>query len=283
MPALKRYLSFRKDSFDKERRQTLLLFFWFFLPFLFFSCIGKKLVPYILPLLAPLAVIIARLWNEAMDKPRILATKIFAVSFYIFLLSLGLLCLGMIGFLILGFDYKLGVEATRPNIIAMIATLAVAIIVSISFFRSKKPAKLFWTITLSSALFFLATIDLMPKIETATSKSIKNLALKIKEDLRPEDKVVNYRCFLKSLPFYLARRTIVVERQRNIAYEESPKQWQDYLLEDKEELYRLLSRTDFKVYCITYTWEFEKIKEEYPKRLYFLGKARKYVLFANKK
>ena len=283
VPALKRYLSFRKTSFDKERAQTLLLFFWFLLPFIFFSCIGKKLAPYILPLLAPLAIIIARLWNEAMDNPRILATKIFAISFYIFLLCLGLLSAGMIAFLLLGFDYKLGIETARPNIIAMSIILAAGMLASLSFFRSKKALRLFWTIALTSVFFFFATIDLLPKIEVNTGRSLKALALKIKEDLRPEDKVVNYRCFLKGLPFYVERRTITVERERNLAYEENPQQAQEYLLKDKTDLYKLLSTKDFKVYCITYTWEFKKIKEEYPQPLYLLGKAGKYMLFANKK
>ncbi|MCQ9208090.1 MAG: hypothetical protein NG712_01775, partial [Omnitrophica bacterium] len=62
-----------------------------------------------------------------------------------------------------------------------------------------------------------------------------------------------------------------------------PKAWQDYLLKDKKELYKLLSNKKFKTYCITYTWEFEKIEKEYPRPLFVLGKAEKYVLFTNKR
>ncbi len=280
--ALKRYLSFRKASFDKDPAKILLLFLWFAVPFIFFSCIGKKLVPYILPLLAPLAIIIGRFWDEAMDNPKIFLSKIFSVSYYIFLLCLGIMLLGMIVFLALGFDSKLGIEAGRLNIIALSIILAGAIAISLRFFKSKKVARLFWTLAITSALFFLAVVDLLPKIEVNVSKSIKGLALTIKEGLRPEDKVVNYRCFLKGLPFYLGRRTIVVERERNINYEESPDSWRHYLLKDKSQLYKLLSAKDIKVYCITYTWEFEKIKKDNPAPLYFLDKAGKYVLFANK-
>ncbi len=278
-PALKRYLSFKRAAPDKESVKTLLLFFWFILPFIFFSCIGKKLVPYILPLLPALAIITARIWDELMDNPKILSTKFFAIFYYAFLSSLGILSIAMVVFLFLGFDNKLGVEAARPNIIAMCIISAGAIVVSLSSFKLKKVGRLFWTIAIISSLFFLTTIDLLAKIETTTGKSIKSLALKIKEDLRPEDKVVNYRCFLKGLPFYLSRRTVVVERQRHVAYEESPRQWQDYLLKDKKDLYRLLSANDFKVYCITYTWEFKKIEKESPVPLYLLGEAGKYVLF----
>ncbi|MCQ9208632.1 MAG: glycosyltransferase family 39 protein, partial [Omnitrophica bacterium] len=207
IPALKKNLTLRRASLDKEKSKVLFLFLWFILPFIFFSSIGKKLVPYILPLLVPLAIITARFWDQAMDKPKMLMNKVFALSYYLFLSVLGILSLGLITFLFLGFDYRLGVEAARPNIIAMAIIFVAAIAVSLPAFKAKKVTRLFWTITLGSLFFFLTAVDLMPKIEANTSKSIKALALKIKQDLKPQDKVVNYRCFLKGLPFYLERRT----------------------------------------------------------------------------
>lgn len=272
-PALKR----------SSLKRVLLLLLWLLIPFIFFSCIGKKLVPYILPLLPPLAIMTARIWDEAIDNPRLLANKIFAVSYYVFLCCLGIMLAAIITFLSLGFDAKLGIEAARLNIIALCIILAGGIAASLFAFKLKKVKALFWTIALTGSLFFLTTIDLLPKIETNIGKSLKGLALKIKEDLKPQDVVVNYRCFLKSLPFYLQRRTIVVERERNTAYEENSQHYQGYLLKDKEDLYNLLSAKEFKVFCITYTWEFEKISKEYPRPLYLLGQARKYVLFTNKK
>ena len=279
--ALKRKLSFKKAPLDEEHTKILLLFLWFILPFIFFSCIGKKLVPYILPLLPPLATITARFWDEIIDNPKMLAGKIFAVPYYIFLFCLGALFVSVMVFSTGGFDDQLKAQLAPVNIIALVAILAAAMIATFSLFKLKRGQALFCAITLTSALFFLAAIDILPKIEIYTSKSIRTLAMKINKDLRPEDKIVNYRCFLKSLPFYLGRRTIVVERERNLAYEES-QHWQDYLLKDKEDFYQLLSAKDFRVFCITYTWEFKKIREEYSRPLYFLGQAGKYVLFVNR-
>lgn len=273
VPAIKR-ASLRKNA---------LLLLWACLPFLFFSCIGKKLVPYILPLLPPLAIITGRLWDEAIENPRLLTNKIFTLSYYIFLSCMGILLTAMAVFLSLGFDYKYGFQAGRLNIIVLCIILAGGIAASLPFFKLKKVGWLFTTIALTSSLFLLTAIDFLPKIEVNIGKSLKRLALEIKEDLKPEDKVVTYRCFLKSLPFYLERRTIIVERERNIAYEENPQHYQGYLLKDKQDLYNLLSAKEFKVFCITYTWEFEKIGKEYAKPLYLLGRAGKYVLFTNKK
>lgn len=282
IPAIKKYLSFKRAPIETEGANMLLLFLWFFLPFLFFSCIGKKLIPYILPLLPPLAIMTARIWEGAFKNPKILSTKIFVISYHIFLLGLAIFLSLIIVFLSLDLDYKFGIAAGRPNIIVISVILACAIIASLFCFKLKNAEGLFWTIALSSSIFFLTAIDTLPKIETNIGKSIKNLALKIKEDLRAEDRVVNYRCFLKSLPFYLERRTIVIERQRNLSYEENPEKIQEYLLKDKTDLYKLLSIQDIKVYCITYSWEFKKIKKEYRGPLYLLDKAGKYVLFVNR-
>ncbi|MBN2097424.1 MAG: glycosyltransferase family 39 protein [Candidatus Omnitrophica bacterium] len=281
VPALKKYLSFKGGFTDQNAQHTLLLFLWFILPFIFFSCIGKKLVPYILPLLPALAIIVGRLWDELFNDLKILSEKVFAVSYYIFFSTLGILTVATIVFLTLGFVEKLNLQPIRANITAITIILIMGMSGSLFYFKLKKPRVLFLSIALAAMSFFLVTITVLPKIEASTSKSIKALALQIKQDLKPEDKVVNYRCFLKSLPFYLGRRTIVVERERNLAYEENPASARDYLLGDKQDLYRLLSQKQFKVYCITYTWEFEQIQQEYPKPIYLLGQAGKYRLFVN--
>jgi len=279
--ALKKNLVLKRTGLDSKQTKTLLLFFWFILPFVFFSCIGKKLIPYLLPLLPALAIITARFWEEVMDNAKMLTSRIFKISYYIFFGCLGIFLLAAIGFLLLGYDQKLGLQAIRFNVIILSAILAAGMAFSLAWFKSKKAGWLVTTIILTSLAFFLTVITILPEIETNSSKSVKAMAQKIKQNLKAEDKVVNYRCFLKSLPFYLQRRTIVVERQRSLAYEKAP-HWKDYLLKDKEDLYKLLSAKEFKVFCITYIWEFEKIEQEYPRRLYLLDRAGKYVLFTNR-
>ena len=281
VPALKKYFSIKGPEAGRNPNARL-IFFWFLIPFIFFSCIGKKLIPYMAPLLAPLAIITGRIWDEAIDDSGVISSRIFATCYYIFLSCLAIFLMAIIAFLSFDFDVPFDIALIRPNLIVMCFIFTGGIIATLSFFKSGKTKRLFGAIVLTSALFFLAVIDLLPKIETSSSKSIKPMAMRIKQNLRPEHKIVNYRCFLKSLPFYLSRRIIVVERQRNIAYEGSFPHWQDYLLEDKKDLYRLLSTKGLKVFCITYTWEFEVIEKEYAGSLDFLGQAGKYVLFANK-
>jgi len=280
--ALKRNLSFKRTSLNEESAKLLLLFLWFALPFIFFSCIGKKLVPYILPLLPALAIIVGRLWARIMQNTALMHKRSFSISYYLYLSILSIILVATVVFLSLGLDYRFDIEATRINIIVIALIMASTIAFSLFFFKSKKAWGLFVTLVISSSVFFLNAIDVLPKIEPNTNKSVKSLALKIKQDLTSEDKIVNYRCFLKSLPFYLKRRTIVVERERNTVYEKT-EHWRDYLLKDKEALYELLRSKDFRVFCITYTWEYELIQQEYKEGLEFLGQAGKYVLFTNKK
>lgn len=283
VPAFQNTLSCKRQAFSEAPAKVLFLFFWFILPFLFFGCIGKKLVPYILPLLAPLAIITGHTWDKILANPALSRTKTFSLSLYFLAGCKVIIAIGTIVFLAFGFVHKFDILAARGNMILLTSILLTSAATDILFFKLKRPAALFASIAVSSLLFFLTVIAVLPKIEIMSGKSVKNLAQKIKEDLNPEDKVVNYRCYLRSLPFYLKQRTIVVERQRNTAYEESGEQWQDYLLKDKEDLYKLLTAKGFRVYCITYTWEFDEIIKEYPAPLYLLSKAGKYVLFSNKK
>ena len=281
--SLKGRLKFKKSAVNEEGEKLLLLFFWFALPFLFFSLIGKKLVPYILPLLPPLAVIVALFWVEGLENSRLFTQRAFTLSCRLLSATLAILSAAFIAFLCLGYPQRLNLPLAAPNIALMSLICLSAAVVILILLRQKRHLALFCAVALSSSLFLLCAVNLLPKIENEINKSVKQLALKIKQDLQPEDKVVNYRCFLNSLPFYLKRRTIVVERQRNLTYEDDPGHWKDYLLKDKSDLYRLLSSRAFKVYCITYTWEYKNIKKEYKGRIYQLGQAGKYVLFANKK
>ncbi|MFH1045616.1 MAG: glycosyltransferase family 39 protein [Candidatus Omnitrophota bacterium] len=281
IPAFKKYFSLKRVGLAKEQAATLLVLIWFFLPFVFFSFAVKKLVTYMLPLLPALSLFLARLWDEALEDQKITATKIFSWAHLLFIVILGLLAIAPLGFLASGQAVKLGVSAGQANMVAMSAIFTLGLIGGIRLFRRNNIPALFMLIIGVATLFLLNSIDVLPRIEDATGRSMKTLALTIKQDLKPEDKVVTYRCFLSSLPFYLQRRVIVVERQRNIAYEET-EHWRDYLLKDKAALYQLLSSPGIKVYCITYTWEYDQIAQEYPQPLERLGQAGKYVLFRNK-
>lgn len=284
--ALKNRLIFKRSPINQDSAKLLLLFIWFALPFIFFSCIGKKLVPYILPLLAPLAIIMGSFWDKLLEDKQLLETKSFSISYYSYISVLSIVFFGSLTFLYLGWADRLTLkvagifEAVYINATIIPIIMLLTIILSLIFFRAKKPMQLFATLAISSVCFFLNIADVLPKVEPHTNKSIKPLAMAIQQQLGPKDKVVNYRCFLKSLPFYLKRRTIVVERQRNIAYEET-NDWRDYILGDKDDLYQLLDSKDFRVFCITYTWEWEKIRKEYKDELLFLGRTGKYVLFSN--
>lgn len=276
----KKYLKFQRVSLDKKHKDTLLLFFWFALPFVFFACIGKKLIPYILPLLTPLAILTARFWDEVISNSKKMAKKSFAISYYVLISVFAIMALAMTIFVLLGFDTKLEVASGRLNILAIALTLGLATILGTRAFKAKNAKMLLVTIALATGIFFVTVADFLPKIEVSIGKSMKTLAMIIKKDLKEEDKIVNYRCFLKSLPFYLSRRTIVIERERNLSYEKTP-HWKNYLLKDKTDLYALLRLRKTKVYCITYKWEFEDISEDYSRPLYVLGRVGKYVLFSN--
>src|SRR5260370_41788494 len=52
-------------AIDRRDRSTIYLLLWIAIPFLFFSISQSKRPQYILPLMAPIALLVARIWNKA--------------------------------------------------------------------------------------------------------------------------------------------------------------------------------------------------------------------------
>src|SRR5260370_19754356 len=55
---------------DRRDKSTIYLLLWIAIPFLFFSISQSKRPQYILPLMAPIALLVARIWNKARNGSR---------------------------------------------------------------------------------------------------------------------------------------------------------------------------------------------------------------------
>lgn len=63
--------SFRRRSPDEERGRVIFLALWIVIPFLFFSVSQSKLPQYILPTMAPIAIVVALGWRERIASTRV--------------------------------------------------------------------------------------------------------------------------------------------------------------------------------------------------------------------
>jgi 4-amino-4-deoxy-L-arabinose transferase-like glycosyltransferase len=174
---------------------NLFLLLWAGLIFLFFWKSNSQLVPYVLPIYPPLAMILGPYLDWALDHQPHWGSRVgFAVML---ILSLGLLATGATQF-----DLSQFSVATTLSLLALTATL---------------PMLLYWRNTLLSSLLCLSLLSSLTLISINFSypptdtRSIKTLALTLKPLLRETDTVYSYQNHFQDLPFYLGRRVIMIE------------------------------------------------------------------------
>jgi 4-amino-4-deoxy-L-arabinose transferase-like glycosyltransferase len=209
----------------REHRDALFLIFWAGLVFLFFSASSSKLVPYILPVLPPLALLIGRYlaasWNRR-DFPGI-RTGYLTVMIAAFLPIAALFVLPHYWSVpddIQSLGHILG--AWR---IAIPLTLATGAIAAWSFAKYRGFPHAFIALTITAALFLIQINAAAPLVDT---KSIKPLAAVLKTRIMPGDEVASYQTYYQDLPVYLEQRITIVDWKGELEFGarmENTSQW----------------------------------------------------------
>ncbi len=216
----------------RHRREELFLLLWAGSVFAFFSASGSKLIPYILPALPPLALLLGRYLGRAWETPR---THGLRLGFWL-LLALGALLAAYVG----------AEVARRPQALAEFARLGAwgyglaallgACLVAVFFFgRSRSVRAPLMALVLAAGglvgLFGggLSALD--------ARYSVKAQATAIKLRLAPADEVMTYRAYYQDLPVYLARRITVVDWKGELDFGAQQEDVSGWMI-DKPELRR---------------------------------------------
>lgn len=195
--ALRRAWQERKSSHGDT---LAFLAIWALLIFAFFSKSNSKLVPYILPIFPPLALLIAWRWQQAVEE------GFGSLKGYVIALSVVLLILG-IGFPI----YPLVAVKNDLGMAGGIIGGSILLVETAGAFaalRQRNPLRLFLVLTVCSCLFAVVAPHFVYS-QIAARRTVKPLALKVKELAGPDDIVASFG-YDQGLPFYAKRRTIVV-------------------------------------------------------------------------
>ena len=192
----------------RERRQrweTWFLLLWAWLPFGFFSVSRSKLVPYILPVLPPLALLLgcwlARAWDRSLRPARsmLLLLMALAVVFAVGLAVLPRLSPDSVSVKSAVAQLGLGFYAIAG------AVLLAGALPFASHLLGGRRATL--VALCASAALLVLTFDLtFSRLDVG--RSVKDLALAL--DLKPGDEVMTYEEYYQDLPVYLQRRITVV-------------------------------------------------------------------------
>ncbi len=197
---------------DRRRHaETLLLVIWVVSIFVFFSASDSKLVPYILPVFPPLAILIGRYLDDRWDKALGRADR------------WAFRAIAPVG-TALGAAAAFIVPATRPSLephtmtIAMEvlgATLALSAIAATWAGLRRGFASGVVVLAIGFSLFLLGVNASAPYLDTRT---VKALVLRLRPRLTPNAIVACYGWYYQDVPFYLRRRVEVVNYKGELGY-----------------------------------------------------------------
>ena len=187
----------------KQHRETVFLLLWAGLVFLFFSASSSKLIPYILPVFPPLAILLGRYLAKGWDHHGLRGIEL---AYDILALLALALTIGL--FIVPNFRPELDLQELRTHRLVIICVLLGG---TLLLWRMQKRFGLrggLLSLIAIASLFLVAVSSAMPYLDT---RSIKILAGELKPRLQPGDEVVSYNTYYQDLPVYLERRITVVD------------------------------------------------------------------------
>lgn len=186
-----------------EHRDAIFLLLWAGLVFLFFSASGSKLVPYILPIFPPLALLIGRYLSDAWDSREFPGIR---AGYHVFLAA---------SLLLAGLFLAAPYVAPSQNVqdlglyrYGFALTLAAGAGLAWTLARYRGFRQAFVIVVATSALFLVELNAAATRVDT---RSVKRLAVELKPLLKPGDEVSSYSTYYQDLPVYLERRIVVVD------------------------------------------------------------------------
>lgn len=213
-----------------RHRDLWFLLLWAVVPFVFFSLSSSKLIPYILPIWPPLALLLGR-WLAQCWERDIPPTRLAFGS----LLVLGL---ALSAALALAPWYLHGESAARITAqlgagrYAMAGGLLLAGLLPFA-------AWLYGSRRFTLAALFVGAVLLVGSFDLNLSRldvgrSVKPLALALKSAIRPGDEVMTYEEYYQDLPVYLERRITVVNWRGELAFGMSTEDTRAWMIDDAE-------------------------------------------------
>lgn len=183
----------------------LFLLFWLVVPTIFFSCMGSKLPPYVLPMFPAMALLVARHQSSLSAKARALAPITIAmISIACFILYHWLLPPRL-----LAFKPEVGLAAYWLAAVALCALVALI----------QKPETTFIT-TMTIAMLGAIAIAI-PGLHKLERDSAEPLARIIRSHIDGPFEVAVYGGYLFGLPYYLDSFVTHVAHKREVQFEDN--------------------------------------------------------------
>lgn len=277
LPAALRDLLPRLWRERKQQREVWFLLLWALLPFLFYSLSSSKLIPYILPVLPPLAVLFGRLLAQIWDGERRLGRATLWG-----LLVIGVICAGLFAALPTQMPDKLKDTAIASDLTwglyAVAAAALVAGLLPLVMQRWVGRRAMLITLGISGALIVLSFAFMLPRLDG--DRSVKALAEIIKPQLRPGDEVMTYRDYYQDLPVYLQRRVTIVDWTGELEFGASIEDTSAWMIDDAE--FHKRWAEPHRVYVLAGRAKLDELRAALPGPQCVLGSTRAVVMITNR-
>lgn len=209
--SLKRALASLWQCAGTQRESVLFLLIWFGFIFIFFSMSSSKLVPYILPAFAPLAVLIGGNIEGILQERKLEKIRAIVAWNSVFLIFFGAIML-MLPFI--QEDYSL--HKILPISLTLFLASFFAVILIFNFNRRKKIEAIIIVLVFLGLINCIgASFSLALYSERHTSKYIAEF---INSEKGADDLVIQLRGFDQGLPFYLGQRLVLLTHSEDMNF-----------------------------------------------------------------
>jgi 4-amino-4-deoxy-L-arabinose transferase-like glycosyltransferase len=245
---------------------------WAGLVFLFFSASDSKLIPYILPVFPPLAILIGRYLSHAWDGGELpgIRTGFTMLAVLSIVIAAGLVMTPH-------YRTEMNDRGLHPYFYLLAFVLGAGVLSTYALHRRKNFKRAFSALMLSIALFLLLADNTGPLLDT---RSIKSLAVTLKQQIRPGDEVVSYNTYYQDLPVYLERRITVVNWKGELQFGTTIEDTSQWMIDDQEFWRRWNGPST--VYMLTKRTTYDSLRADHSKKIYLIAGTDGNVLLANK-
>lgn len=216
----------RRTESKKNKCDIIFLLTWFFVVFLFYSFSDSKLVPYILPCLSALAILLAASIRRASQLGRWIGGGLWINSIGCFIFVAALIVYSMqAGYLSAWQIFCTG------WLIFLSLTIGLVCVISVWF----KTKQVRCTISAMSVVAFLFACGLQSiHNQVAVSRTTLYVAEDIRSTIRPGDIVVSYGDYAQGLAFYLQKRIVVASYLGELEFGSKHPSGQGWFIDDDQ-------------------------------------------------
>jgi 4-amino-4-deoxy-L-arabinose transferase-like glycosyltransferase len=260
----------------KENADAWFLVTWAVFIFLFFSKSQSKLIPYILPVFPPLAVLIGA-WLvkviEADDRPR-LRTGLWVFSVVAVILGLGITYAVLVPGII---RHAAQMQAVRADGLYSAFALIAGAFAAHWFWKKRHAFAVVLTMAGSVTMLLLALAHAQDDI---ARPGTRDLATTFKSQAQPNDRVYHYREFFHDFVFYSEREVGTVGYASELELAIDPAARASGRFIDDAEFLRQWSGTT-RIWAVARKSDVTALFADPSFHYYLLGESRSHYLFSN--